>query len=759
MPIHAITFLLGDVFLQHFSHLPHLYWAVGFLLFLILLKIRYSFPAIILMLVFGFTYSLWYVDRQLQLQLPRELEGKTITALGTIRSIPEASEHQASFLFSLTKLDNHRSTQTIHLSWRNVPQTLRVGDEWQLSLRLKRIHGMMNPGGFDYETWALQEGIHAQGYVVNHAANKFIKHHPWRYPIDQFRQKLKEKIEMYLPVSNTSMWIEALALGERHGISQDKWEVLRSTGTNHLMAIAGLHIGFMSGFMLLIVSFLWRRSVYLMHVLPALHAGAIAALIMGFAYSALAGFLLPTQRAAIMLTTFLAYLLLRRQLRAWHAWSIALFLVLLMNPLCILTESFWLSFGSVALIIYGVSGRLNPEGIWWKWGRIQWVIALGLVPFSVCLFQQCSIVSVLANGIAIPWVGFIIVPLTLLGSVFLFISSKIGTWILILADKNLSFLWCILSYLSHLSWAVWYQFIPSLWIIIAACVGVVLLLVPAGFPGRWLGVVWLLPMILYKPLPLKFGDVQFTVLDVGQGLANVIQTQHHILVFDAGARLSDSYDMGNSVVMPFLRTLAAKQVDMLVISHGDNDHLGGANAVLQQIPVRSIYTSVPEKFTVHANYCLKNIAWNWDGVNFQFLYPIAEKLNLDNDSSCVLKISSHQKTILLTGDIEKAAEKYLIANDKALLTSDVLVAPHHGSKTSAETGFIQSVNPRDVIFSVGYRNRYHFPNPSVVEKYKQFHVRQFDTVQNGAMTYKITDDHALGLELYRQVHKHYWNNG
>jgi competence protein ComEC len=502
----------------------------------------------------------------------------------------------------------------------------------------------------------------------------------------------------------------------------------------------------------------WRRFPTLVNKFPAQHAGAVAALLMALIYSALAGFSIPTQRACLMLTFFLLALLMRRKIGAWYAWSFALLCVLLLNPLTVLTESFCLSFGSVALIIYGVSGRLSPKGLWWQWGRIQWVIALGLIPLSIALFQQCSLISFAANSVAIPWVGFIVVPLSLFGSFLFIFSNHAAALVLTLADKILSVLWIVLTWFSHLPNVVWYQTVPHTWMLVAAVIGMIFLLFPIGVPGRYLGIIWLLPLALYKPITPQKGEAWLTLLDIGQGLSAVVQTEKHTLVFDTGPKLSASFDMGDSVVVPFLHSINTKKIDMLVISHGDNDHIGGAAAVMSQLPVERVKTSVPKYFT-HADLCLRGESWNWDDVNFTFLYPTQETLNKDNNSSCVLRISSSKQQILLTGDIEKFAEKDLVANLPNNLPSTILIAPHHGSKTSAIKNFVNLVAPKYVLFATGFRNRYHFPHPSVVKLYQEKNVIAYNTAYTGAIQFKLNKKGAeIAPQLYREQHKHYWNN-
>ncbi|MDR3491877.1 MAG: DNA internalization-related competence protein ComEC/Rec2 [Gammaproteobacteria bacterium] len=756
MRLSCLAFLLGVVFLQFFSVLPTIY--VSIIIFSLAIFCKISFKKKIWKMIrlliasaLGFAWALVYAHMIMTNKILVSDEGKDITLSGYIASIPHASSDQTNFLF---KTHN----KLVQLSWRDTTEKLSVGDKWELHVKLKRPHGTLNPGGFDYEAWAFQTGINASGYVNNKFNNHLISSHWYHYSIDRLRQLIAIKMSEVLPVSPTSPWITALAVGERYDINADQWAVLRNTGTNHLMAIAGLHIGMMALLANFLVARSWKQFSRLTNKIPAVYAGELAALMMGLLYSALAGFSLPAQRASLMLTFFILALLFKRNSAAWQAWCYALFVVLILNPLTVLTESFWLSFGSVALIIYGMSNRVFETGWWWKWGRIQWVIALGLVPLSIALFQQCSLISFIANNIAIPCVGFILVPMIMLGCVLLFILPAVGAWLLCLSDKILGLVWKVLMYLSSLHNVVWYQHVPHYWMLIAAIIGVIILLLPIGVAGRYVGLIWILPLLLFKESSPKIGEMQFTLLDVGQGLSAVVQTHNHVLVFDAGAKYSSNYDMGASVVVPYLHTLGIKNVDMLVISHGDNDHIGGADAILKAFNVRDIKTSVPEKFN-KADYCERGAAWRWEGVDFRFLYPTLAMRGLNNNSSCVLKISSADKSILLTGDIEKLAEKELVQNQKEYLKSDILVAPHHGSKTSAEDEFLSAVKPDTVLFAIGYRNRYHFPHASVIQKYTQLNVNMLDSVHGGAIQFLLHNNERLALpELYRVTHKHYWND-
>lgn len=759
----TLAFLCGVLILQTFTFLPSKEWVVyGVLLtFFIefIFRKRYPYLRYISAFLLGFSWVLWYVLGLYSWNLPVEWEGKPLIINGYIDSIPDNTDSKISFLFLVENFQSKKIHSIIKLSSQDENlKSLHAGDKWQFKVKLKRIHGVMNPGGFDYESWALQEGIRANGYIVISQENQLLESHWYHGLLNRIREKLKNKIEVNLPQSNTSPWIVALALGERQNISAENWEILRNTGTNHLMAIAGLHIGLMSSFIFLLASWCWRRISKLMFIFPAQLVGGFCAFMMAILYSALAGFSIPAERTCIMLSIALITLIAQRVIAVWQAWSIALLAVLLINPLCVLTESFWLSFCSVALIIFGVSGRLNPHNLWWKIGRIQWVITVGLIPLGIGLFQQFSIISFIANSIAIPWIGFVIVPLTLLGCFILIFSAKCGGLILLLADKLLAILWQILTYFSHLSWGNIYLMMPNNWILFTACIAIIILLLPSGFPGKWFGVIGFLPLIFYQYPAPKSGEIRFSLLDVGQGLSAVIQTHKHVLVFDAGPKLSPNYDMGESVVTPFLRSIGIKKIDMLVISHPDNDHIGGANALFHYFKILKTKTSTPDRLvSFPSEYCFRGESWKWDEVNFTFLYPTSENLNLDNDSSCVLFITNKKnKSILLTGDIEKFAEKYLIQNDQKNLATDILVAPHHGSKTSAVSEFVEYAHPRFVLFPVGYLNRYHFPHVSVIEKYQQIHADLFETDRSGTIQFNLAENIPAPTQ-YRLEKQRYWN--
>lgn len=431
----------------------------------------------------------------LQWTLPKNLETKTVLVTGIINSIPEIKDDAASFEFLAQSLNGKAVSTRFRLSWYKFsPQTnIHSGERWQFSVRLKRPHGQLNPGGFDYETWLFSKKIRATGYIVKGPENhRLTAKLSLSNPITKVREYLQTKINIALAEQTTKGLITALIMGSQSAITPDQWQVMRATGTNHLLAIAGVHIGFVSGFMYVLVNFIWRRSRWML-LMPAPLASAIAALLMAVIYSCLAGFALPTQRALIMLATAMLGIFLRRELGVWNAYLLALAILLLLEPLVILSISFWLSFVAVAVILFANSGRIHPQGWWWKYGRLQWTISIGLIPLSLILFGQTSLISVFANLFAVPAVGFLVLPLCLLGALFLVIVPWLGQSLLVVAAKIMAGIWWVLTVMAHLSWAVWECPIPSMAVLFFLILAIALILAPRGFPAKSLGLCCVYP--------------------------------------------------------------------------------------------------------------------------------------------------------------------------------------------------------------------------------------------------------------------------
>jgi competence protein ComEC len=511
-----------------------------------------------------------------------------------------------------------------------------------------------------------------------------------------------------------------------------------------------------AGLAYMLVSWLWRRSARLPLWIPAQHAAAAGGFLAAFFYCLLAGFAVPAQRTLYMLAVLVVARLSGRELAASRVLLLALLLVLLLDPWAVLAAGFWLSFGAVALLFHIGSGRLAPAHWLVEWGRAQWAVTLGMLPALLALFQQFSLVSPLANALAIPLVSFVITPLALLGSLPLLDP------LLTLAHFFTIWLMGFIDWLAGLPLAMWQQAAPPAWSVLLALAGGLWLLLPRGFPARWLGLLAFLPLLTVLP-PRPAPDVAaVTVLDVGQGLSIHVQTATHDLLFDAGPAFSADADSGNRIIAPYLRAMGVRDLDALVISHADKDHEGGAASVLAALPVKILKSSLLFEHPLSAlpvpqEACRHGDNWTWDGVRFDMLHPGAEPLSRKtNDLSCVLRISAGGRTMLLTSDIEAVSEQALLAAQPARLAAEVMTVPHHGSRTSSTPGFIAAVAARDVIFPVGYRNRFGHPKEDVVERYVQSGARLHRTDVDGAVTVALGSADP-GFRHERAARIRYWH--
>ena len=419
----------------------------------------------------------------------------------------------------------------------------------------------------------------------------------------------------------------------------------------------------------------------------------------------------------------------------WRRLFLAASIVLILNPFNLIDMSFWLSFLSISILAWVLTARLQSEKGYKSHAKMQAAILIGLLPVMLLFFQQISLVAFVTNAVAIPWVGFIILPVVVFASLahllhLFFISQKLF-W---LSGKLLLPLWKFLTYASHLSFASWHHAISNPYVLIAGIIGAIFLLAPRKFPAKYVGCFGLLPLFFYHPPHPKADNFWVTVIDVGQGLSVLVQTEHHVMLYDTGGHPPGGFDFGESVVAPYLRYRDIHTIDRMEISHGDNDHSGGADAIVKDFKVESIFTSAPKIIShLHARYCYAGQSWIWDNVHFVTLSPVQNAPYADNNSSCVIKIFNQKTQLLLTGDIQKETELQLVQQYGAQLKSDVLQVPHHGSNTSSSEIFLQAVSPKYAIISAGKYNRYHLPSQSIVERYQNLGIKVFNTADSGSV--------------------------
>jgi competence protein ComEC len=720
-------------------------------------------------LLAGFAWAAGFGQWRLADRLPLENEGRDIRVTGVVAGLPQAYENGVRFDFAVEQAEAEvpsKISLTWYRGWRaeesdewHAAPELHAGERWQLTVRLKRPHGNLNPQGFDFEAWLFERGVRATGYVRAADENRRLEAFVPRpgLAVERLRELIRERFLRSLPEHDYAGVLVALAVGDQRAIDGGLWQLFARTGISHLMSISGLHVTMVAALGAWLVSFFWRRRPALMLRLPAQKAAAAAGWATAFAYCLLAGFGVPAQRTLYMLSVVALALWLGRAAAGSRVLALALLIVLLLDPWAVLSAGFWLSFGAVALLFYIGSGRL-ASGHWLtQWGRAQWAITIGLIPALLALFQQFSLVSPLANAIAIPLVGLVITPLALVGALLPFDLP------LALAHRLLAWLMAFIEWLADLPLAVWQQHAPPMWAVGLATLGCVWLLLPRGFPSRGAGVFLMLPLLLVAPGRPAEGELLVTVLDVGQGLAVHVQTAGHDLIYDTGPQFSPDANSGNRILLPYLRAAGVRRLDGLILTHEDKDHAGGALSLLDGLPVDWAASSLPEAHPFREapghRPCIDGQAWEWDGVRFEMLHPDAagyEKTKRkSNDMSCVLKVTAGESGVLLTGDIETISELALSKRHGERLRADVLLAPHHGSRTSSSPEFIAAVGARTVIFPVGYRNRFRHPNAEVLRRYEATGAQLLRTDRDGAVTLRLGV--SRGLTLQREARRRYWH--
>lgn len=690
------------------------------------------------------------------------IEGRTVLVEGVVTGVAERpAAHRQRFLLQVSRLDDGSGWRDFHcrvrLSWYGDAGVPATGERWQLAVRLKRPYGMANPGGFDRERWLFQQRIRATGYVRTDVRNRRLSAGHLS-PLAAYRNRLLQAFDR-LGEGAGAAFVQALTVGERGAIGAAHWRVLNATGTSHLMAISGLHISLVGGLVFWMVRRGWVWLPRGVVILPAPRAAAVAALAAATLYALLAGFGIPARRALVMVAVLMLSLLFDRRTSFGRIISLAVLLTLAVDPLSVLSAGWWLSFLAVGIIAWLVTGRSGPRRRAGQRLRLHVALALCMAPVLLLLFQQASLLAPLANLFAVPYTGLLVVPLALAGCALFAIDETLGTGLLGVAALLLELAWPALRWLAAADLAAWVRHPPPLWALPPALAGLALLSQPRGLPGRWTGTVLLLPLLTLRPPAPAPGAVWITLLDVGQGLAAVVRTAHRTLVYDAGPRFGPQFDTGQAVVTPFLRREGLSRLDTLVVSHGDNDHIGGVASLLAAYPAVSVYSSVPERLPgTDARHCRRGMRWRWDGVDFAILHPDADGRQ-GNDASCVLSIATGDgQRLLLTGDIERSAERLLLAAASGGLRARVLVAPHHGSATSSSPEFIAAVAPEVVIVPAAWRNRYRFPQRDVVERYRALGADILETGRSGAITVRFTPGTEQPvIETWRNRYRHIWS--
>ena len=756
------------------------------LVFLLLARIQRHRPRLAagcISFIVGFAWHCLWASAILQQRLPLELEGIDMQVEGVVLSLPSQKPNAQQFSFRILHGEHEFADRTVLLNYYGAV-SIEPGQHWHFLLRLNRPHGFANPTSFDYEAWLFQRGISAKGYVRPSEVNRLLPEQS--ISLNSVRYRLRTKLLGMVEDFQFVGIILALTLGDSSRLAADDWQLINRTGTNHLFVISGLHIGLIAALCFWVGNgLLWCFPAFATR-LPRQKCAAFLALGGALTYSLLAGFSLSTQRALVMIAVFMLGSMHSRATSVSLRYWIAMALVLSLNPLAAMNAGFWLSFLAVAALLLclnsprrgsepGVAGALRQR-MMANYIKPQLAVFVALCVPLVYWTQHLALLSPLVNMVAIPVVGMLVVPLCLFALGVSFANESVALLMLATADWIMAglFEWMRLL-LEHVgSWSQFYFSAVSVPVMLAASTAAVIVLLPSAVPNRLLAIPLALPL-LWPSLPEPMAaELRLHILDVGQGLAVIVETRQHVLVYDTGANLSAEFNFGSAVVAPVLKRLGIERLDRIIISHADNDHAGGLTGLLAQIPANELFSSssltgiknfsrsgIPNgtvKITAPLPViaCRESENWNWDGVAFRFLHPDAAKYT-ENNNSCVLQIHTGTHSVLLPGDIETAVERRLALRYGEGLSSSILIAPHHGSNSSSSYAFIKLVAPQFVVFSAGYRNSFRHPTARTVARYHELGAVSLNTAVTGMISFSLDADLPMPtVSRFRERYPRYW---
>lgn len=810
MRLILLAFVAGCWWLQQQGSLPRggAAWALaaaGFAAAALALRMRARRPAwsraalIALSVLAGLGWSAWRAELRLGERLARGQEGMDLVVSGVVAGLPAQAPRGQRFVFARDEPGVPDAASGIPsrilLSWDDAPPELRPGERYVFSLRLRRPHGLANPHGFDYEYWLMAAGIGATGYVRDvqgEPLDAVGERLAWR--IARWRAQVRDHVLGSLPEdARFAPVLAALVVGDQRGIGQRDWTLFTRTGIGHLISISGLHITMISGLFSSFAYWLWRHSFGLGRwlrrplplVWPARRAALVAAVMAALVYGLLAGMQIPALRTVSMLVVAALALWSGRAPPASLVLSWAAFVAIGLDPWAVLSPGFWLSFGAVGVIFLAATQSTDPAASSWRQrlhgtlaqaARTQWAVTIGLVPLTLLLFQQVSVISPLANAVAIPLVSLLVTPLALLAAAT---PAPLAGWLLGPAHLLLHWLVMGLEWLAAPPWAVWQAARAGPLALALAVLGTLLLLAPVrcGARARWHGLVLLLPMLLAGRQPVAHGEFRATAIDIGQGTAVLVETRSRVLLYDAGPAYgwgATHGESGNSAgaraVVPYLRGAGVRRLDTMVISHEDADHAGGARDVMAALMVERLLSGAPPGHrllvppasagSLQAQPCEAGQQWDWDGVRFVMLHPlpgVAQNAAIDSNArSCVLRVAGSARSLLLTGDIARRDEAALLARLPVQdLRADFLQVPHHGSNTSSSGSFLAVVAPELALFQMGYRNRHRHPRPEIWDRYGSHGIARYRSDEAGAVQL-TTRGESYEVRAYRQHERRYW---
>lgn len=749
----GLAFLVGHCCIHGLPRLPDASYVVVLLIAATLAAALRS--RVLVALACGIAWAWGNAAARIADDLPTVLEGRDVLVQGCVQSMPETDQSTVRFVFEVNRAEAG-VPKRLQLAWYEAPLAPAVGETWQLVVRLKRRNGFSNPGGFDYEAHLFRAGLGATGYVRGDDRNRRLAPPSMRHVVTQLRAWISAR--MGDAVENRSMLgvLQGLAIGDTREMTGDQWKVFSTTGTTHLMAISGLHITMVATLAAGLGGMVVRWRDAQQRGWTAARGRIVAGALGALGYSVLAGLSVPTQRTLMMLCVYFVARWSRRELSVVHSLGLAVIGVLLIDPFAPLSVGAWLSFGAVATILLAVSGRLGRDSVFSGFTRVQLAITVGLLPLLLASFGSLSIVSPIANAVAVPLFTLLVVPLVLVGAAGASIAPAIGAAPLELATMLLQLLWTPLKWLADQPMALWH--LPSLptLSLVALSLGAAFLVLPGIWPTRLLGVLLCTQAFVIPAPKPRVGDFNLTILDVGQGLAIMVRTREHVLIYDTGPAFQSGRNAADLAVLPYLRSKGIRHIDVLMVSHGDLDHRGGAPSLLAELATERVFVGPSVDIDVAQPVpCARGQQWSWEGVRFEVLHPPADYISDDNDTSCVLYIEGRGGSALLTGDIEALGEQELL--EGALAKVDVVVVPHHGSRTSSTSEFVAALSPGLAVFSAGYRNRWGLPKLEVVQRWQRAGARAVTTAGSGAIEVSFTETGALHVREHRRASRRYWS--
>ncbi len=757
-PTHALLALAAALLVQQLPALPPPASGLLLIALALLAALRAKRPALraVLVVMGAGGWTLWHAERALALRIDADIEGRNVRVEGRVDGLPDRSRERIVFDLIDARMLDSRAQQRLRGRLRialyepashPLAERIVAGAHVQAELRLRRPRGSLNPGGFDFERYALERRLAASGYVralIKVDANL-------AGPVERARQAVVDSIARKQGNGRTAAVLRALAVGDQAPLDEEAWDLFRATGTSHLIAISGFHIGLVAGFVACIAGWAWRAWPRFALSWPRQRAQAAFALAGALGYSLLAGLSPPVLRTLVMIAVVTAAAMWRRPTGPAQGLGLAAFVALAIDPLAVLNAGFWLSFAGVAVLIWCLGGRPRVDFAR-ELGRAQVAATLGLAPIGVALFQQLSLVGPVANIVAIPWVSLVVVPLLLAAMMMLPFSGYLADAVLSIAAMACDGLLIVLDHVAGWPWVEVWLPTPPAWALLLALAGVGLVLMPRGVPGRWLGFALMVPAFVPPSRVLPPDVVELWMFDVGQGQAVLVRDHRHAMLVDTGGSRG-RYSSARAVVIPALRALGIDRIDTLVVSHGDNDHAGGLAVLEAAFPGIAVITGTDMTDRAH---CVAGEAWSAGTFSVEILHPPAHFPPLGNDSACVLRIDTPGGSILLPSDVSTLIEQRLLRNG-ARIKADVVAMPHHGSRSSSDPAFVAAVGARLALASAGWRNRYGHPHAEVVARWRGQGARVLDTGGSGAIGVRLAAGGAPEVKPWRMQAHRYWH--